>query len=110
MNAFILNQKIRFVLTVLLGALVACGGSSDDQEGQEEETPRVETEHSTIRNVEQDLDLTGNVEAFEHNQITPAMQQRIQKIFVEVGDEVRKGQALVQMDSSQLRQTQAQLH
>lgn len=93
----------------MLGTLIACGTSSEDDGDTEDQSFVVETGVSKIRNVDQMLELTGNVRPFEQNQISPSMQQRINRIFVEVGDEVRKGQVLVRMDSSQLRQTRVQL-
>ena len=43
------------------------------------------------------------------NNIAPNTPYRIEKIFVEVGDQVRKGQVLVQLDASNLRQLKLQL-
>ncbi len=43
------------------------------------------------------------------NNIAPSSPVRIDKIFVEVGDHVSKGQKLVQMDAANLKQTKLQL-
>ena len=43
------------------------------------------------------------------NNIAPSSPVRIDKIFVEVGDHVSKGQRLVQMDAANLKQTKLQL-
>ncbi|MGM0376934.1 MAG: efflux RND transporter periplasmic adaptor subunit [Bacteroidota bacterium] len=109
MNTTFFNPIIRGLSILLLGTLIACGTSSEDDGDTEDQSFVVETGVSKIRNVDQRLELTGNVRPFEQNQISPAMQQRINRIFVEVGDEVRKGEVLVRMDSSQLRQTRVQL-
>ena len=109
MNTNFFNRTIRGLSILLLGILVACGSSSEENGESEDQSFVVETDVSKMRNVDQMLNLTGNVRPFEQNQISPALQQRIKQIYVEVGDEVRKGQLLVQMDSSQLRQTRVQL-
>ena len=106
-NYFI--RTIRGLSLLLLVALVACGGPQETDNNTEDDNFTVKTGVSKIKEVDQLLELTGNVKPFEQNQIMPAMQQRIKRIYVEVGDEVRKGQLLVQMDSAQLRQTRVQL-
>ncbi|MFW6202690.1 MAG: efflux RND transporter periplasmic adaptor subunit, partial [Marinilabilia sp.] len=108
MNTTFFDRIIRGMAFFFLGTLIACGASSEEDK-TEDQSFVVETGVSEVRNVDQKLNLTGNVRPFEQNQISPGVQQRIKRIFVEVGDEVRKGQLLVRMDSSQLRQTSVQL-
>ena len=98
-------------LMILMAGVVGCSGPSDEQADESaDEVKKVETGFSEIKEVEQEMTLTGNVEPYEQNIISPSMQLRIQKIFVEVGDPVRKGQLLVQMDPAQLVQTEVQLN
>ncbi|EXZ31894.1 efflux transporter, RND family, MFP subunit [Bacteroides fragilis str. 1007-1-F  len=63
----------------------------------------------TARPVEQIQEYTATVEAEVKNNIAPSSPVRIDKIFVEVGDHVSKGQKLVQMDAANLKQTKLQL-
>lgn len=63
----------------------------------------------TARPVEQIQEYTATVEAEVKNNIAPSSPVRIDKIFVEVGDHVSKGQRLVQMDAANLKQTKLQL-
>lgn len=58
----------------------------------------------TSREVEQIEEYTATVEAEAKNNIAPTSPGRIDKIFVEVGDYVSKGQKLVQMDAASLKQ------
>jgi len=109
MKTSVLSYKILW-LSILLSGAVACSGPAEEKnEDSAEEIKKVETAFSEIKEVDQKMTLTGNVEPLEQNIISPSMQLRIQKIFVEVGDPVRKGQLLVQMDPSQLVQTELQL-
>lgn len=103
---------INFLRTaILMLSMIACGGPKDvNQDSSDSGTRKVKTAFSKLQNVEQDLDFTGNVEPFEQYTISPALQLRIKKIYVDVGDRVKKGQLLVQMDPSQLIQTKAQLN
>ncbi|WP_010420456.1 efflux RND transporter periplasmic adaptor subunit [Anaerophaga thermohalophila] len=108
MNAISLKNTSRILSIVLFSGLLACSGPSKEEE--ESGTRKVKTAFSGIENVKQDMDFTGNVVPFEKNIISPSMQLRIQKIFVDVGDAVKKGQLLVQMDPAQLFQTEVQLN
>lgn len=56
-----------------------------------------------------DLEFAGVVQAYEEAHIGPAVPARIEKILVDVGDHVSKGQLLVQMDRSSLFQARVQL-
>ena len=59
--------------------------------------------------VDQIYEYTATVKADVVNNVAPVMTGRIEKIYVEVGDKVSKGQLLVQMDPNNLTQTKAQL-
>lgn len=63
----------------------------------------------TREDVAQINDFTASVEANIVNNIAPTMSVRIVEIFAEVGDYVRAGQKLVQMDNNSLKQAKTQL-
>ena len=73
------------------------------------EKPTVKLASVSSRDVEQIAEYTATVEAEAKNNIAPTAPGRISKIFVEVGDQVRKGQKLVQMDAANLTQLKLQL-
>ena len=54
-------------------------------------------------------EYTSTVEAKVTNQIAPQMASRIKRIYVEVGQQVSRGQLLAEMDHSQLEQARLQL-
>ena len=93
-------------------ALIAVSCSSKQNKQQEqtaESLPKVTLETVEKRNVTQQTSFTGSVEAYVTNNIAPQQPRRIQKILVDVGDHVQKGQLLVQLDASSLVQAKAQL-
>lgn len=73
------------------------------------EKPQVRLETVNVQAVPQTQEFTATVEADIVNNILPYTPMRIKEIFVEVGDEITKGQLLVQMDSSNLQQSKTQL-
>ena len=108
-------MKKRFqIAAVLVAAMLgACSGGekkeADSAAAGTTEKPVVKLATVTSRDVEQIEEYTATVEAEAKNNIAPTAPGRISKIFVEVGDYVRKGQKLVQMDAANLTQLKLQL-
>ncbi|MDR2086413.1 MAG: efflux RND transporter periplasmic adaptor subunit [Dysgonamonadaceae bacterium] len=101
--------KAKIVLPFLcLGMFFSCGEKKQETV-QEEVKVKVNTSVAKRQTVEKIATYTANVQADVINQITPTMPGRIEKIYVEIGQKVSKGQLLVQMESSNLQQQSAQL-
>ncbi|MEG0949334.1 MAG: efflux RND transporter periplasmic adaptor subunit [Bacteroidales bacterium] len=105
------KTKTLFIAQVIgLTILSACSGEKKETKIiTKDEKPLVKVETVNARDVEQTREFTATVEANISNNIAPQTPVRIENIFVEVGDHVRKGQKLVQMDSNNLKQAKAQL-
>lgn len=73
------------------------------------EKPGVKLATVSVRAVEQVQEYTATVEAEVKNSIAPATPVRIDRILVEVGDRVARGQRLVLMDAAGLQQAKLQL-
>lgn len=108
-------MKTKNILTriplFLLPLLVACAGEKKEDNATEtvSEKVRVKVESVTARGVEQLSEFTATVEANISNRIAPQTPFRIEKLYAEVGDEVKEGQLLVKMDATNLKQTKVQL-
>lgn len=91
--------------------LTACG--NDDKEKQPvavaDELPQVEISTVAVEDVQQIKEYTANVEAENINNISPSSPNRIKSIAVEVGDNVRRGQTLVEMDGANTTQAKINL-
>ena len=98
------------LLTVLaVSMLVACGGNKKEATIAVSEKPKVKLAKVSARPVDQIYEYTATVEAEIRNNIAPSSPVRIDNIFVEVGDYVKKGQKLVGMDQARLVQSKLQL-
>lgn len=109
-----MKKSFQLAAVVFAAMLGACsGGEEKKAETTAAETviekPTVKLATVTSRDVEQLGEYTATVEAEAKNNIAPTAPGRISKIFVEVGDYVRKGQKLVQMDAANLTQLKLQL-
>ena len=94
--------------------VAGCGNSTQKQTEQTAEVaevcPSVSVQQVVKQNVVQDATYTSTVQAYVKNNIVPQTAGRITKINVEVGDKVKKGQVLAEIDKVQLQQAQLQLH
>lgn len=103
-----LQVGLFFVLMTLM--VVSCNKKQENAEVKNvEEKPKIKVEQVEAQDVEQLYEYTAIVQAEAVNNIAPTIAGRIEKIFVEVGDRVKQGQKLVQMDASNLTQTKTQL-
>lgn len=97
------------VITMAALLLVSCNSEKKDQTTTQDQKVQVKVETVTSQDVEQTSEFTATVEASVTNKIAPQMAVRIDKVFAEVGDKVRKGQKLAQMDQSNLMQSKVQM-
>ena len=109
-----MKKSFQLAAVLVAAMLGACsGGEEKKAETTAAETviekPTVKLATVTSRDVEQIGEFTATVEAEAKNNIAPTTPGRISQIFVEVGDYVRKGQKLVQMDAANLTQLKLQL-
>ena len=107
-----MKKSFQIAAVVVAAMLGACSGGEEKKAESAEtvvEKPAVKLATVTSLDVEQIGEYTATVEAEAKNNIAPTSPGRIDKIFVEVGDYVRKGQKLVQMDAANLKQLKLQL-
>ena len=103
-------KKIVLVSMVLAVCMSLCScGEKKEETKKEEAKPEVKVADVETRLVPQTEVYTATVESDVKNNIAPNTPYRIEKIYVEVGDHVRKGQVLVQLDASNLRQLKLQI-
>lgn len=95
--------------TLALAVLAGCSGKKDANLNQTVESIPVKVQKLVKEDISRTLDYTANLQADEQVFYAPASTGRIEKIYVEVGDRIKKGQLLVEMDRTQLHQAQVQL-
>ena len=110
-------MKTIFRTLLVAGAVVmtaACGNNASKQTEQAAAEvvavdPTVSVAQVFVREVPQEAVHTSTVQAYVKNNIAPQMAGRITKINVEIGDFVKEGQILAEIDKAQLLQAQLQL-
>lgn len=110
-------MKTIFRTMFLAGAVVlaaGCGNNGKKEAAQTEAVvenvaPSVAVQQVFVREVPQMATYTSTVQAYVKNNIAPQMAGRITKINVEIGDFVKAGQILAEIDKAQLLQAQLQL-
>ena len=103
-------KYIKTLSLVALGMLaVSCGSKSNEKDAPQKEKVQVKITKVTSEDIPQTETYTATVESDVKNNIAPNTPYRIERIYVDVGDPVRKGQVLVQLDASNLQQLKLQL-
>ena len=110
-------MKTIFKTIIVASAVVVaagCGNMPGNQTAKtqvvEEVAPSVAVVQVSSREVPQTATYTSTVQAYVKNNIAPQTAGRITKINAEIGDFVKKGQVLAEIDKVQLQQAQLQLH
>lgn len=98
----------------IAGAVVmasSCGnaGKKTETVAPVDTTPTVSVVEVGVQEVPQEVTYTSTVQPYVKNNIVPQGGNRIKKINVEIGDFVKKGQVLAEMDMTQLQQAELQL-
>lgn len=110
-NSYFKKITILFCVASSLMLFNSCGSNSkkDDNSVAQKTKPVVTVKMAELKDVDQIEIFTGTVEGFNTNNISPQTSSRIERIYVEVGDHVYRGQRLAQMDQSNLTQAKLQL-
>ena len=91
-------------------ALAACTGEKKTQNAAADEGVLTRTAAAETAVVRLTEEFTSEIEPYKENDITPAAAGvHINRILVDVGDEVQKGQLLVTLDPTQYTQARVQL-
>ncbi len=104
----IVSAALSFAVAAIAVIFVSCG-SNKSTSTQEVKKQMVTVKAAELRDVDQIETFTGTVEGYNTNNISPQTSIRIEKIYVEVGSHVAKGQRLAQMDQSNLTQARLQM-
>lgn len=97
------------IAAVSMGMLIACSDKKAEQNTVAEKIETVKVENAVMQSVPQTMTYTATVQPDKRNSISSSMPSRIREIYVEVGDHVKKGQLLVELDASNIMQQKVQL-
>ena len=97
--------------TIALSVLAGCSGGKDNKAAQETTEEAIPVKVLTLEptSIATTLDYTADLQADEEVYYAPSAAGRIEKIHVEVGDRIKKGQLLVEMDRTNLIQAEVEL-
>ena len=102
-------------MSVAVAVAIAAGCGSSNSKTAEQTTvtedivPSVSVTQVSVREVPQEATYTSTVMPYVKNNIVPQAGGRITKINVEIGDFVKEGQVLAEIDKAQLQQAQLSL-
>lgn len=102
-------KKASFIFILAIAtAFSSCNQKKTEEKKVENEIPVVKTMMIQKKNMERTITYSANIMAYEENHLAPAAAGRVDKILVDVGDVVTKGQTLVLLDRTNYNQTKIQ--
>ena len=112
MNLKVLNKLLLFILVTIPVSFGCSSGQGENADTLASEADAVEA----VRVIELDyskisrsITYPANLMAFREVHLAPASPGRVERIHVEAGTQVSRGQLLVEMDRTQLQQARVQL-
>ena len=100
-------KKISILAAAVL-VMAGCGKKQEATTGGSGEGERIEVVELTTlhpREIQREITVSSNLQGYETVNIAPSLTGKIEHIYVEVGDKVRKGDSLVRMDQQQYKTT-----
>ena len=98
-------KKITLYALAALVMLAGCNKKTADDAAKtdEERTELVGVTTLHPREIQRVITLSSNLQGYQTVNVAPSLTGKIEHIYVEVGDRVRKGDSLVRMDQQQFR-------
>lgn len=97
-------MKLKAITVIAVAAVLSgCGGRTGEVAGERIE--QVRTSPLEYQEVTRQIELATTLQGYDEMSISPSVTGIIEKIYVEVGDRVRKGDTLIRMDQNQLNTT-----
>ena len=101
-------MKKIFVFPLAAMMLVGCGTKQEETQTTAQEEERVEQVRTTVlhpREIERVISVSTNLQGYLTQNVAPSLTGKIEHIYREVGDKVKKGDDLVRMDQTQYKTT-----
>ena len=100
-----MDMKIIKAIAIITAAALLSGCGANTEEVSQDRVEQVRTTPLAYQEVSRQIELSTTLQGYEEMNISPSLTGIIEKIYVEVGDRVRKGDTLVRMDQNQLNTT-----
>lgn len=102
-------MKKYFVLAAAALVMASCGKKDKEADAAVNDVVEVKVAKVSSQMLPQEETYTATVESDVKNNVSPNVPYRIERILVDVGDQVRKGQCVVQLDVASLKQLKLQI-
>jgi len=103
-------KKLIILAALIAIVLTCCQKKTEQEEVKEEFTSAREVKIATARlgDISSYIEFSGKIEAEKTVNIAPSISGRIDKLIVDVGSAVKKGDLLAKLDDTQLKQARTQ--
>ncbi len=102
-------RKISLMTAILtMVMLISCKQKTNNEKTAVKEITNVKTMVMQKKTIDRTVTYSANIMAYEENHLAPAAAGRVEKILVDVGDVVTKGQTVVLLDRTNYNQARIQ--
>lgn len=111
LKSYIMNKKIYTILTISAALLLASCGS-EDKKAIADNSKAISVKISQVKTNSNSpfLSTSGKIQASNSTDLSTRMMGYVTKVYVKVGDKVRKGQLLVSINNADLQAKRAQVN
>lgn len=104
-------KKYLFLIIVITGSLLITSCSSEDKKEKIDVTPAIKVivEKVAVNSNSSFLSVSGKIQASKSVDLSTRMMGHVKKVYVNVGDNVKKGQLLVSINNTDLQAKKAQV-
>lgn len=107
-NSYRKMMLLSLILLLTVGVVVGCGANEDkkaskSQQSEASSAVPVEIVQASSGEVVNYITVTGTAKAAKTAQLTPQIQETVQRVLVEEGDEVKAGERLIQLEQSDIK-------
>lgn len=109
-----MKKTVRKIVPIIAAATMllsyGCSGNKNKDFATEKTTSEpIKTVKLEFKDIAREIEYTAHLQAYKEVDLAPAAPGRIEKIYVNAGDNVKEGDVIAQMDKTQLHQATLQL-
>ena len=94
------------IIIILLGEVISCRGrirKKNSPKSQETQAISVEAVYPQYRSMREEIEVSGNLEPLEKAEVYAKQSGIVQAVYVEEGDEVKRGELLAKIEDDEIR-------
>jgi len=98
-----IKKRVLIIATAVLLSALAGAGLVKANQNQKNQAMQVQTVPIQKQDIESRIKTTGKIESMDKREIVSDVEEKIEKVFVQKGDYVEKGQVLIKLEETKIQ-------